>query len=431
MTLGFPRVPLAELLEPLASGRVIQQGWSPQCHAYPTNDPTEWGVLKTTAIQPGRFQQDDHKALPDTLQPRPELEVHVGDLLVTSAGPRARCAVPCLVRATREKLMMSGKMYRIRADASKILPEYLEMYLLSPEAQRALDHMKTGISDSGLNLTHARFLALEVPLPGVELQREIVGTLEAHFSRLDAADRALTMALARLEVLHAATIERCMLQALSHPGTTTRSLGSLGTVGTGATPLKSQRNYYLGGNIPWVTSGDLAQGLISKPTQFITETALDETAVKLWPAGTLLVAMYGEGKTRGTVAELGFESTTNQACAAIVLHDQTPTHRAWVRLVLDSKYQAMRRLASGGVQPNLNLGIVRALEVPVPEDSVAPILLDRCSNQFEAESRLRNELKVSVGRSRSLRTALLRDAFAGVLDGHSPLAAPAREMTNG
>jgi type I restriction enzyme, S subunit len=368
--------------------------------------------------------RDVGAAGPGTWYDGPWEESHVvkrGDILVGMDGD-FRVA---LWRS--EPGLLNQRVCRIAVDPGRYSKRFL-LHVL----QGYLDAIWAATSSTTVKHLSSRSIA-DIPLPRPELgeQRRIVDILEDHLSRLDAADRSLRTALARLESLHAATIEQCMVQARSHPGTTIRSLGSLGTVGTGATPLKSERNYYLGGQIPWVTSGDLAQGLISKPTQFITNLALDETAVKLRPAGTLLVAMYGEGKTRGTVAELGFESTTNQACAAIVLHDQTPTHRGWVRLVLDSKYHAMRRLAAGGVQPNLNLGIVRALEVPVPEESVALMLMDLCSSQVEAEFRLRNELRASVARSHALRTALLRDAFAGRLDGTSSLATTAREMLHG
>lgn len=159
-------VGLGEVLRPLENGRKIQQGWSPQCEKVPAGDG-RWGVLKTTSIQAGTFDGQHNKQLPDGLAPRPELEVQVGDLLITCAGPRARCAVPTLVRATRPRLMMSGKMYRFRPDETLCDPRYLELLLLSPAAQKTLDSLKTGISESGLNLTHGRFTSMLVPIPPI------------------------------------------------------------------------------------------------------------------------------------------------------------------------------------------------------------------------------------------------------------------------
>ena len=94
-----------------------------------------------------------------------------------------------------------------------------------------------------------------------------------------------------------------------------------------------------------------------------------ETAVKLWPVGTLLVAMYGEGKTRGHCSELKISATTNQACAAIVMFEEFKERQPWIKLVLESSYERTRNLASGGVQPNLSLGLIKDLRIPLPPHS--------------------------------------------------------------
>lgn len=177
---------LREVLVPQPNKKPLQQGWSPKCIPSPSPDSETWGVLKTTAIQPGRFDETQNKELPATLAPRPAIEVQQGDLLMTCAGPRSRCGIPALVRSTRPRLMMSGKMYRFRP-VEGVDSAFLEKWLLSAEAQARIDAMKTGISDSGLNLTQDRFLALPVPMPGMEEQRRIVDIVEEHFARLDVA----------------------------------------------------------------------------------------------------------------------------------------------------------------------------------------------------------------------------------------------------
>ena len=118
-----------------------------------------------------------------------------------------------------------------------------------------------------------------------------------------------------------------MAAAEADPQVRVVRIADIARVGSGATPLKARSDYYLDGTIPWVTSGDLSNSMVREPKQYITEVALRETAVRIWPPGTLLVAMYGEGRTRGRVAELTFEATTNRACAAIVLHDQSEVLR--------------------------------------------------------------------------------------------------------
>lgn len=258
---------------------------------------------------------------------------------------------------------------------------------------------------------------IDIPMPPLDEQRRIVDILEAHLSRLEAGDSALVAAARRLGRLRQGSLNQTVTAALSSAGTEKLTVADLARVGSGATPLKSNSAYYGGGTIPWVTSGDLHDGLITRPSQFITDVALRETAVKLWPAGTLLVAMYGEGKTRGTVGELGFAATTNQACAAIALNHDFAHLRSWVRLFFEANYWQLRRQAAGGVQPNLSLGRIKSLELPVPTHPTAATLVAADHELRESEVRLHASIRTARKRAESLRQALLRAAFSGRLIG--------------
>lgn len=146
---------------------VLDQGWSPKCDRVPAS-ADEWGVIKTTAVQPLRFQPEANKRLPDTLTPRPALALRGGDLLITRAGPRSRVGVCCVVPADHGRLMNCDKVYRVRLNTDLARPEFVALILNAPTYIRRLDSMKSGISDSGLNLTQARFLDISVPLPPIE-----------------------------------------------------------------------------------------------------------------------------------------------------------------------------------------------------------------------------------------------------------------------
>jgi type I restriction enzyme S subunit len=140
------------------------------------------------------------------------------------------------------------------------------------------------------------------------------------------------------------------------------NVDQLAEVGTGATPKRGQSRYY-GGEIPWVTSAVVNNAFVDQATEFVTKEALVETNLTLYPPGTLLVAMYGEGKTRGKCSELRIAATTNQALAAL---EADVSAKVYLRLFLDYNYEETRKVASGGVQPNLNLSLVRAVRVPFP-----------------------------------------------------------------
>ena len=143
-------------------------------------------------------------------------------------------------------------------------------------------------------------------------------------------------------------------------------LGDIARVGTGATPLTSNPQYYSSGTIPWVTSKETSNEYIDNPTAYITQTALDETNCSLYPVGTLIVAMYGEGKTRGQISELKIEAATNQACATICLFRQDTVVVNYIKSCFMKYYDDLRNQAKGAQQPNLNLGIILDFVLPLP-----------------------------------------------------------------
>lgn len=270
-----------------------------------------------------------------------------------------------------------------------------------------------------------RFNQYKLPVPDLVEQQRIVEVLEDHLTRLDVAHDSLVRARQRSESMVASARLRMLENAM---GGAVSKLGDLAAVGTGTTPSRSRADYHEDGSVPWVTSGDLAQGYIEEPVQFVTERALTETSLKFYPVGTLLVAMYGEGKTRGTVAELGIPATTNQACAAVQVHDEKL--RPWVRAVLDANYNAMRRLAAGGVQPNLNLGMIRQIDIPIPEEEDRARLLLELRAVLDSADALAIDVDRAMVRVSALRRSLLVAAFEGKLAGRNADAEVIEELTH-
>lgn len=163
----------------------VYQGWSPKCERDASTDPEIWAVIKTTAIQPMRFLPAENKRLPSALTPRPHLQLAQGDLVMTRAGPRTRAGVTCLVRQSRSRLMLCDKAYLIRCKDNIVLPMYLEVCLNAPHIVDALDALKTGISDSGVNLTQTRLKELVIPIPSLAEQHVIVEAVEDQLSVID------------------------------------------------------------------------------------------------------------------------------------------------------------------------------------------------------------------------------------------------------
>ena len=143
-------------------------------------------------------------------------------------------------------------------------------------------------------------------------------------------------------------------------------LRTISLVGTGATPARDNSSYYHPPEYNWVTSGETSQPFVSGTREKISAKAVAETNVTVYPAGTLVVAMYGQGKTRGQITELLVPAGTNQACAAIQLLEGADAHRAYVKIFFQKAYEEIRSLAEGGAQPNLNVGKISETAIPLP-----------------------------------------------------------------
>ena len=184
------------------------QGWSPKCERENTIDDETWAVIKTTAVQPCNFVFEENKVLPMTLEPREKHEIQVGDILITRAGPKSRCGVCCMVRKTKKRLLNCDKVYRIRVNSAILLPEYLEYVLNSPSFIKEIALCKTGGNDSGLNLTQNRFLSIQIPVPMIDEQKQIIQEIESRLSVCDSIEKTVDTALQQAEAMRQSILKK-------------------------------------------------------------------------------------------------------------------------------------------------------------------------------------------------------------------------------
>lgn len=146
-------------------------------------------------------------------------------------------------------------------------------------------------------------------------------------------------------------------------------------VSSGSTPNRKNPAYW-NGSMAWVTTGELSNGHIYHTLESITENAIAESNLRVYPKGTLLMAMYGQGKTRGTVAILEIDATINQACAAILTETK---NIMFLFYQLQNSYDDIRKLSNTGNQENLNADIIKSYRILwAPDDEqqkIATILM--------------------------------------------------------
>ena len=185
-----------------------------------------------------------------------------------------------------------------------------------------------------------------------------------------------------------------------------KQIADIAKVGSGGTPSRENPRYW-DGDIPWVTTAQLDFKVIHEADQRITEEGLANSAARLLPPGTILMAMYGQGKTRGKVGILGIEAATNQACASIDISGDML--RDFVFRFLESRYDEIRNLSNSGSQENLSGQIVREIPVvcpPLPEQrAIATALSDADA--------LLTQLDRLIAKKRDIKQAAMQQLLTG------------------
>ena len=146
-----------------------------------------------------------------------------------------------------------------------------------------------------------------------------------------------------------------------------KKISDLTQVLSGGTPKRDVKKYWNNGKIPWIKTTELKNNRITKSEESITELGLQNSSAKQVPAHTILIAMYGQGKTRGMTGYLEIEATTNQACACILPTSKINSEYLWQFLIMS--YEILRNMAKGGNQPNLNSNLIKNFQILVPPKS--------------------------------------------------------------
>jgi type I restriction enzyme S subunit len=240
------------------------------------------------------------------------------------------------------------------------------------------------------------FASIAIPRPSVKEQRSI-----AHI--LDTIDEAIATTTAHIDKLKLAKIGLLhdlltrgiddngeLRDPTRHPEQFKDSelgliptdwdvvpIGAYSSISSGSTPLRECSRYWQKGTIPWVKTGELNYTIITQTEEKITDYALKETSLSLYPVGTLLMAMYGQGVTRGKVGILGIPATTNQACAAINTHEDFLSAK-YLYYYLVYKYESIRNIGHGSNQSNLNESLIAEFPVSLPclneQDKIVSLL---------------------------------------------------------
>ncbi len=358
-----------------------------------------------------------------------EYKVSKGDILVAMSGATTG---KFGIYKDEQIAFQNQRVGRFEILDERLLCNEFLLYLLYALKPKILEDAYGGAQP---NISTGKIEEMEIPLPPLAEQHRIVAKIEELFSELDKGIETLKTAQQQLKVYRQAVLKYAFEGKLTNPdvkegelpeGWEERTIGDVASVGTGATPLKGNKDYYIGGKIPWVTSGALNDEFVKKASDFVTVKAIKETNLSIYNKGTLLVAMYGEGKTRGKCSELLIEACTNQAVAAIYFDKHDERIKPFLKYFLLKNYTEIRKLAAGGVQPNLNLGIIKSTRFPMPLSlEEQNMIVQKIEARLTVCDKIEENIEQGLQQAEALRQSILKKAFEGKLVPQDPNDEPA------
>lgn len=276
-------------------------------------------------------------------------------------------------------------------DTKKINPQYLVLVSTTAEFVAFCQTCSSGTTNRQ-RIEESKFLDIKIPLPSLTEQNALVVAyndlietaniqdstatsleqkIETYiFNKLGVKEKTSRKANKGIHFVNFKGVEKWgfeyLINSLEQNETcdyTLKNVSQLCKISSGGTPSRSKSNYY-GGNIPWIKTGELNDTIINDTEEKITDIGLQNSSAKLYPAGSIVIAMYGA--TIGKTAKLGIEATTNQACAVLfnINNDMVDTDYLWE--YMQSQTDNLKQKAYGSAQPNLNAGIISDYLIPIP-----------------------------------------------------------------
>jgi type I restriction enzyme S subunit len=288
----------------------------------------------------------------------------------------------------------------------EIEPEFLTLWLRGTVFLNWRDEQARGANIQNLRFSELGDLA--ITLPPIEKQRQIAALLKAQLAEVEKARQAAETQ--KVDIYH---LQNNLLKIIFSKLKNIKKvrIGEVATTTSGSTPSRDRKDYWDPPEVPWIKTAEVNFAPIFKSSECVSRKALSACSLTLLPPKTVLIAMYGQGKTREQSAILEMESTTNQACFAILPNDTWDPE--YLYLWLRNYYLDLRELSEdrGGNQANLNGALLKAINVPAPIKEIQKEIILKANAAIAETKQLYESIQVSINDIEKLKRSLLSQAF--------------------
>ena len=359
--------------------------------------------LRNQNVQWQHFKLDDLATMDFSDREREKFRLLRGDLLICEGGEPGRCAV---WHGNIQDCYYQKALHRVRPKPGKADSEFLSIWIRFQAMRGAFDDQNAKTTIAHLPLV--RLLQLPVPDIPVNDQSDFAGRLKTRIAVLEGAFQAAEEQLRDTAMLRIKVLKELFANAADAP---LRTLGDFAKTTSGSTPQRENRRYWQPPELPWVKTGEVDYSRITTTEERISKAALAECSLSILPPKTVLVAMYGQGKTRGQCAILEVEATTNQACFAVLPNATWDPVFLFYWFMLS--YQDLRSLSEnrGGNQANLNGGLLNALKIPAPPKDRQEDIARKADQALREIRVIETAIRARLQDLKALPTQLIAEAF--------------------
>lgn len=334
----FDLVPVEDLFESIRNGRNVEQ----------FDQVGKYRVTRIQTISDGTVDLEKTKWTDDDVPE--DYFMQDGDILLSHINSIEHLAKSAIFKDVNEQVVHGTNLIRFKPDKSKIIPEYVSAVFKSDTfIDTAKSFAQKAVNQASLRVADLK--SIQIPFPPLSIQQEIVAEIEGYQKVIDGAKTVVANYKPKIEI---------------DPDWEMVELQEVCIVTSGGTPDRKNSSYW-NGNIPYVKTGEIFFNRIKHAEEFITEEGLNNSSARLINPGTILMAMYGQGVTRGRVAILEIEAAINQAIAAISCSEKIDNVFLFYQLM--GLYEHLRKIsdARGGNQSNLNGKLIKELKIVVPD----------------------------------------------------------------
>ena len=307
-------------------------------------------------------------------------------------------------RFVQGKFFLNDSGLTLRAKDEDLSQQFLDWIIISKND--LIYSFGKGSAQKNLDMEDFRNMEISFPVSVPEQQR-IVDILDREFAMIDAMKANAEKSLQAAKDLFL----QILTETFSNPNWTRKRIGDVFDTGAGGTPLKTYKEYYENGDIPWLRSGEVCKKYITETEMFITQLGMDNSSAKMFPENSVVVAMYGA--TAGQVGILHLETTTNQAvCGIFPRKDYVPE---FVYYSLLNSKKGLVAQATGNAQPNISQIKIKNTTIPIISKDEQVAVVSRLDDLNDRCNTLQENYQKTLTLCDDLKQSFLRKAFNGEL----------------